>query len=490
MARKRIHTSLTLLLAASLAQGSLAVTPTASKTAPREEAAWLRPLLKETWTGDLDGMIERRLIRALVVYSKTYYFVDKGTQRGVSYDYLRLFEDELNAQLRKQKKRPVVMVFVPMPRDQLIPALIAGRGDIAASGLTITPGREQLVDFSAPTATGVKEIVVTGPATAAIATIEELAGQEVFVRKSSSYYEHLLDLNTRLQRSGKAPIRLKPAPESLEDEDLLEMLNAGLVKLVVVDQPVAAFWSNVLPKIKARTDLVINGGGEIAWMFREHSPQLQAAANAFIKRHGASDPTRAEILRKYLKSTKFVKDAASQEELRKFETTVELFRKYASQYDIDYLLMMAQGYQESRLDQSVKSRVGAVGVMQVMPATGKELKVGDISNLDPNIHAGVKYITHIRDEYFGDQPMDELNKDLFAFASYNAGPARIQGLRKIAAQRGLNPNVWFGSVALIAAEKIGRETVTYVSNIFKYYIAYTLVIEAGQERQKARGAAQ
>jgi membrane-bound lytic murein transglycosylase MltF len=237
------------------------------------------------------------------------------------------------------------------------------------------------------------------------------------------------------------------------------------------------------------TDLAINSGGEIAWVFRRQSAQLQATVNAFIKRHGASDPTRAEILRKYLKSTKFVNDAASQNQLRKFQATVELFKKYGATYKFDYLLVMAQGYQESRLDQRVKSHVGAVGVMQVMPATGRELKVGDITQLDPNIHAGVKYIAHIRDEHFGNEPMDELNEDLFAFAAYNAGPARIERLRKTAAQRALNPNVWFGNVELIAAEKIGRETVTYVSNIFKYYVAYTLVMEAEQERQKAKATA-
>jgi len=485
MALTRLYAGLMLLAVAFLAQGACA----AESPPSSEQASWLKPLLQKTWTGDLDGMTERRVVRALVVYSKTYYFVDKGTQRGISYDSLRLFEDEINAQLKKQKKRPVIMVFVPVPRDQLIPALMAGRGDIAAAGITITAGREKFVDFSDPTARPVNEIIVTGPATAPISQLSDLSGKEIFVRKSSSYYEHLVTLNAQLRQQGKPPIRLRLAPESLEDEDLLEMLNAGLVQLVVVDHPIALFWSNILPKIKARTDLVINSGGETAWIFRKQSPHLEAAVNAFLKRHGSSDPTRAEILRKYLKSTKFVRDAASQKELQKFEATIALFKKYAAIYNIDYLLMMAQGYQESRLDQNVRSRVGAIGVMQVMPATGRELRVGDIRKIDPNIHAGVKYIARIRDERFGDAPMDELNRDLFAFAAYNAGPGRIDGLRKIAAQRGLNPDVWLGNVELIAAEKIGREPVTYVGNIFKYYVAWTLVTEGIQERREARGAA-
>jgi membrane-bound lytic murein transglycosylase MltF len=446
------------------------------------------------WTGDLDGMIERRVIRALVVYSKTYYFVDKGAQRGASYDALRLFEDELNKELRKKKilkhkNLRVQMVFIPVPRGDLIPALLEGRGDIAAAGLTVTPEREKLVDFSDPFLAGVDEIVVTGPATPPIATLDELSGREVFVRKSSSYYEHLQGLNAKFAASGKAPVKLKLAPESLEDEDLLEMLNAGLVGLVVVDKPLADFWTKVLPNITARPDLAVNTGGEIAWMFRENSPQLQKAVDEFVKRHGASDPTRAEILRKYLKSMKFVKDATTSEEMRKFQAAVDFFKKYGDQYKIDYLLMMAQGYQESRLDQNVKSRVGAVGVMQVMPKTGEQLKVGDIRQLEPNIRAGVKYIALMRSDYFDDPAIDELNQDLFSFAAYNAGPGRVAGLRKVAAQRGLNPNVWFGNVELIAAEKIGQETVTYVGNIFKYYVAYQLVMETQAARSTAKGAA-
>jgi len=459
---------------------------------PSQSARFLEAVSRK-WTGDLDGMIQRRIIRALVVYGKTSYFVDRGTQRGLSYEALKLFDDDLNKQLTakkllKHKHLRVQLVFVPVKRDQLIPALLEGRGDIAAAGLTITPERDKLVDFSNPILAPVDEIVVTGPATPKIASLDDLSGQEIFVRKSSAYYENLQKLNAELAKADKPPISLKLAPESLEDEDLLEMLNAGLVHLVVVDHHVASFWAKIFPNIEVRPNLVINRGGEIAWMFREHSPKLQQAINEFIAQYPVGNATRNEILRKYLKSTKFVKDSTSEAELRKFRAAVDFFRKYGDRYSIDYLLMMAQGYQESRLDQEVKSRVGAIGVMQVMPATGKSLTVGDIKQLEPNIHAGVKYIALMRNEYFGKEPMDELNKDLFSFAAYNAGPGRIAGLRRLAAQRGLDPNVWFSNVEVVAAEKIGRETVTYVGNIFKYYIAYKLVMEAQAERTKAKDA--
>ncbi len=182
-----------------------------------------------------------------------------------------------------------------------------------------------------------------------------------------------------------------------------------------------------------------------------------------------------------------MKNAAADAERRKLAAVRELFKKYGAQYNLDYLLMAAQGYQESTLDQNVKSPVGAIGVMQVMPPTGKELKVGDITQMEPNIHAGVKYMRFMMDQYFKDEPMDNLNKGLMTFAAYNAGPGRLRQLRRETAQRGLDPNVWFGNVERIASERIGRETVTYVSNIYKYYVAYRLM-NAQQERRAAAKA--
>ena len=190
--------------------------------------------------------------------------------------------------------------------------------------------------------------------------------------------------------------------------------------------------------------------------------------------------------KRYLQNTKYVKNATSEAEIKKFQQIVEYFKKYSDQYDVDYLLMAAQGFQESGLDQSVKSQVGAIGVMQVMPATAKDLNVGDVREIEANIHAGVKYMRWVMDHYYKDEPMDNLNKGLFAFASYNAGPGRIRQLRKEAEKRGLDPNVWFGNVEQIASERIGRETVTYVSNIYKYYVAYRMVVEEKERRAAAK----
>jgi membrane-bound lytic murein transglycosylase MltF len=448
---------------------------------------------QKPWTGDLDGMRERRLIRVLTVNSKTLYFHDKGTQRGTVVELSRLFEEELNKTLAAERKLKdgnlkVRVVFIPMRRDQLLPGLVAGKGDIVAANLTITPERQKLVDFTVAGLSKVSEVAVTGPASPRIASLDDLSGKEVFVRKSSSYYESLVALNKKFAADKKPPITLTEAPETLEDEDLLEMLNAGLIAIMVVDKHKADFWKQIFPRLTVHDDVAVRSGGEIAWAIRKASPQLKAALDEFATRQKVGTAVGNQLLTRYLKNVKYVKNAASEEERKKFAALLQYFQKYGNQYDVDWVLMGAQGYQESQLDQNAKSKVGAIGVMQVMPATGKELKVGDITKVDANIHAGVKYIRFMVDRYYKDEPMDNFNKAAFAFASYNAGPARVRQLRKEAQKRGLDPNVWFGNVEQIASERIGRETVTYVANIYKYYVAYQLVAESAARKAEAKSA--
>ena len=446
--------------------------------------------MKKPWTGDLDGMLDRRVIRVLTVNSKTFYFIDKGVQRGIVVDYFRVFESELNTKLAaenklKDKNLKVWLVFIPVRRDQLLPELAAGKGDIAAANLTITPERQKLVDFSGAGLSNVSEVVVTGRASPKVASLDDLSGKSVFVRKSSSYYESLVALNQKFTAAKKPPVSLKEAPETLEDEDLLEMLNAGLIPIVVVDKHIADFWKQIFPELVVHDSVAIRTGGEIAWALRKGTPQLKAAADDFAKRNRVGTSLGNQLLTRYLKSVKYVKDAASDQERKKFLALVQYFQKYGDQYDVDWVLMAAQGYQESQLNQKARSPVGAIGVMQVMPATGKDMRVGDVTQTEANIHAGIKYMRFMIDQYYQKEPMTKLDKALFAFASYNAGPGRIRQLRQEATKRGLDPNVWFQNVEYVAAEKIGQETVTYVSNIYKYYIAYRLVLESKASAREA-----
>ncbi len=471
-------------VAAVIAGGLFATSPAWSAEGEGQDQLSLERIQRK-WTGDFDGMVERHMIRALVVYSKTFYFLDGATQRGTSYDALHAFQEYVNKKLDKKVRR-VQVIFIPVARDELLPALVEGRGDLAVANLTITPERKRLVDFSLPVWSGIKELVVTGPGAPVIRSTDDLAGRHVVVRKSSSYYESLASLNERLRKGGRRPVNLKLAPEQLEDEDLLEMVNAGLIPIIIVDSHKAKFWAQVFKSIDVHEDIAVREGGEIAWAFRKRSPKLAHVVNDFVKRHRKGTQFGNIIFRRYLENTSWVKGATADAEMKKFEHTLGLFKKYAGRYDFDWLMLAALGYQESRLDQSVRSPVGAIGVMQVMPETGKAMKVGDIRKIEPNIHAGTKYMRTILDTYFADAKMDELNRNLFAFAAYNAGPTRIARLREDAKNHGLDPDKWFGSVERVAAEEIGRETVQYVSNIYKYYVAYKLILEERAETEAAR----
>jgi membrane-bound lytic murein transglycosylase MltF len=450
---------------------------------PSVREAVLRP-----FTGDLDELVERRAVRVGVTFNRTFYFVDRGAQRGIAYEYGQLMEERLNKHFRTGTSNRIHVIFMALPRETLLSALIDGKVDLVAAQVPVTPELEQYVDFSDPTRTNVSQILVTGPGAPAIASLEDLSGKEVFARAFGGYQQSLLALNERFTAQGKPPMMIREAPPNLEDDDLLEMVNAGLIPAVVVDDYLAVFWKKIFPSLIVHDSIVLRSGGTLAIAVRKNNPHLRAALSTFMGKYGLGSAFGNQVERQYLVNATYAKRATSAEGRRTFQAVVNLFRKYSDRYQVDFLLMAAQGFQESRLNHSARSPVGAIGIMQIMPETGRSLRVGDITQLEPNIHAGVKYMRTVRDTYFADEPMDDLNKALFTFAAYNAGPGRVRQLRREAERRGLNPNVWFGNVEQIASERIGRETVTYVANIFKYYIAYRLVVEEAERREAAKAA--
>jgi membrane-bound lytic murein transglycosylase MltF len=443
----------------------------------------------ETFKGDLDGMIERRMVRVLTVQSPVLYFVDRGREVGVVYEQVQAFEKQLNAKAGTRVLK-VHVIAIPVARDQLLPMLLSGQGDIAVAMLTVTPERRKVVDFSSPLASGIREVLVTGPGAPPVANRDELSGRQVYLRPSSSYAEHVAALNRRFAAAGKPPLEVLPAPETLEDGDILEMVHASLVPATIVDGFMADLYAQVFPALKKNAD-VASAPADIAWAFRKDSPKLAGAVNAFVKTHQQGSLAGNVLINKYLKTTRWVKNARSDEDRRRFLSMVDLFRKYGDRYDLDPLLMAAQGYQESGLDQSKRSRVGAIGVMQVMPSTARDkaVSIPDIEKLESNIHAGIKYDRWMVDNFFREPGITPANRAFFALASYNAGPARVAGLRKKAKAEGLDPDRWFNNVELVAAKEIGRETVTYVSNIYKYYLAYQLMVEGEKARRETKALA-
>ena len=447
-------------------------------TASAQTALPHRP---DEWIGDFDGMQQQRKVRVLVPYSRTLYFNDKGAQRGLVADSLKEFEIFLNRRF-KVRNRPFTVVVLPATREELLTGLIDGVADIAVGNLTVTAARAKRVDFSIPQYRDVAEIVITGPASPLLESLDDLADKEVHVRRSASYHDSLVALNKVLRGRGKPPVKLVFVPEALEDEDMMDMVAAGLLGIVVVDDWKAAAWSTVVPKLKPRTDLVVASGGDIAWAFRKDSPKLAAVVNEFIRKHPGMHAAR---FKEHANVMKRAGNATAEADWQRFENTIGLFRKYGQRYSFDYLMVAALGYQESRLDQRARSHVGAIGIMQLMPETGYSLKVGDITKAEPNVHGGFKYLRQLHDRHFTDSELDEENRTLLSIAAYNAGPGRVAALRREAAKTGLDPNLWFNNVELVAAKRVGQETVGYVRNVYKYYVAYKLQLETLDARRAA-----
>lgn len=440
------------------------------------------------FTGDLDAMRARGFVRALVTPSRTDFFVDHGQIRGLQAEFLRELEERLNRGVAGEAER-VRIKFVPVPFDQLVPALRAGRGDIAAAFLTVTSARSDQITFAAPFRRSVREVVVTHADAEPPAAVEALAGRRVYVLRGSSYVEHLRALDARLQAEGHEAIEIEEADPRLRSEDILEFVNAGVVETTVVDDYKAKLWQRVLPGIAVHEDIAVAEGARVAWAVRSDSPQLRSAIDQFVRDAREGALLGNIVFQRYFEDVQWLDDPTSRSERDTLQRYLGLFRKYGQRYGFDPLAVAAQAYQESGLDPDTRSNRGAVGLMQVLPSTAADprVDVSDIEDPEGNIHAGTKYLAFIRDRYFDDPEIEEWDRRALAWAAYNAGPANINRARERARKMGLDPNIWFGHVEVAAARTIGREPVRYVANIYRYYVAYRLSwIEAERRREAAR----
>ena len=436
--------------------------------------------------GDVDEMQKHRAIRALVAFNKTAYFIDNGRPRGLTYEALTEFERFVNTSLHpndKSGKEKIHILLIPADPDTIASDLQNGRADIIAAPVFITEERKKAFDFISVGGSR-KDVVVSGASALPLTSLDDLSGREVYQLRAGLAWTELEGLNKKLTASGKPAINLKPADKSLEWEDLVEMASVGIVQYVVVPLHIAQLWKNVFPDLKIYADFPVVDKLETGWVVRKDSPKLRAMLEQFATTHRIGTSFGNTIYNRYAKNPQFIKNNRSAEGVQRFQKMAVLFKKYGDQYNFPWMLVAAEAFQESGLDHSVKSRVGAVGVMQVMPATaaGPPVSIPSIDKLENNIQAGVKLLKYIRDDYFKDDPMDPINKTLMTLAAYNAGPARIRQCRKEAAAIGLNPNLWFKNVEYAVAKKVGAETVNYVSNIYKYYLGYKLQTERTDAR--------
>jgi membrane-bound lytic murein transglycosylase MltF len=434
----------------------------------------------EPHTGDLDEIVKRRQVRMLVAMDRTHFYMDGGRQKGIVADAIVEFERWLNAELKTPKNLKIQAVVVPIRRDQAFAALNEGRGDVIANYLTETPERRKLASFASAGFT-VNEVLVTRSDAPPANTVEQLSGREIYVRPGSSYHESLVELNAKLTQAGLKPVAIRELDPNLDTDEALEMVNAGVIPATVADRYVAALWAKALPQIRIEDAIRLRSDAPLTWAVRKDSPKLLELVGRFQTTHGLGTLWGNMKVKEYFATGEFIRNPGTEQDRARLAEAVKFFREYGEKYSLDWLLVAAQAYQESGLDHSAKSHVGAIGIMQVMPATAKDPRVGipDVHQLDRNIEAGTKYLRFVIDQYYRDEPMTPVDKGLFALASYNAGPARVAKLRAEAEKIGLDPNVWFHNVEVVAARRIGAETVTYCRNIYKYYLAYKLMDQQG-----------
>ncbi|MDH4055045.1 MAG: lytic transglycosylase F, partial [Gammaproteobacteria bacterium] len=349
-------TDLFVALAAEPTEES-AVVAEFSSVLPEEFARLWQP-----WTGDLAGMIERRAIRVVVPFGGYQFYYEQGKPRGAIIEMLRHLETFLNDELERRHVR-VHIVPIPMGREHLLTSLLQGNADLIAADLTITAARSGAVTFTRPLLKNINEVVLTGPSSPVLKSIDDLSGREIVVKESSSYYEHLLSLSRRFEEAGKSPPIIVKANEILEAEDLLEMLHAGMIPLTVLDDYKARFWADVFPNLVVRDDLILNQGGEIAWAVRTSSTELSALLERFLRQYGKGTLVGNDIFKRYLSSADRVRCAGNIEAVEKYPELVKPLQAYADMYDFDWLMLASQGFQESGLRQDRRSPAGAVGVM-------------------------------------------------------------------------------------------------------------------------------
>ncbi len=447
----------------------------------------LPAVLRKPWKGDLNEIVQRRVLRVLVPYRRPEFFFVDGQPVGILQEAFQELEQVLNAKYKTATANRIVVAPLPTPIDSLRERMTEGYGDIAAFGISITEKNKEIADFTIPTMTGLKIIVVTGPGAPELKHIEDLSGKEVWVNPQTRLRDDISALNIRLTAQRKAPVTVREVDPLLEPGDVMEMVNAGTYPISLIQNQQAEFWGQVFGHVKVRPDLVVCEDVELGWAIQKNTPQLKAFLDGFITTHGVGTAFGNTLMRRYFLSAKYVTNATEDSELKKLRATEPVFREYAAKYDLDYLMMAAMGYQESRLDQNVKSPVGAVGIMQVMPATAASspVSVANIHVAANNIRAGIRLIHFLIEDHFNEPGLDRMNRTLFALAAYNAGPEKIRRCRELAQSMNYNPNIWFGNVEVAAAKIIGTETPQYVANIYKYYVAYELAHEIRQRRTAA-----
>jgi membrane-bound lytic murein transglycosylase MltF len=304
----------------------------------------------------------------------------------------------------------------------------------------------------------------------------------VIVGPGSSYLASLEQLNRQLVGRGLEPVRIESPGRGLATEDMLELVNSGAFPYTIADQHVAELWSGVLTRLRVQPQVQVATGGQLAWAVRRDNPELKRVLDAFLAKHEQGTSTGNVLFQRYFKDTQWIDEPDLDLHSGQLGAILDPLQRLSAQYGFDWRLIAAQAYQESHLDPAARSRSGAIGLMQLLPATAKDMGYDDVTGVEDNLAAGIKYMAWLRDTCFSDPQLPEVVRIDFALAAYNAGPGRVRRWRREAPELGVDPDRWSGGVENIAQEQVGFEPVHYVANINKDFVILTRLLDERARR--------
>lgn len=429
-------------------------------------------LIKEFFsnhTGDYPEMAARHVIRILIAPNRSTYFTDDtGQVRGLEYDLFKQWEKKENAR-RPKGEPPVTVSFIPVTQAEAGDALIEGRGDILSLSV-ITPEREAKYAYATPIFDHIRQVVVTRAGGPVVTKLEDLSGRDVYVSQGTASADSVRALNERLASAGLAPARMIECEPYVTQENLMEMIHAGIIPACVVLEPFANLWSKVFKDLVIHSSIPLAQDLKVAWAVRKENPELLSRINAVIAAGLKKDEKMFERrINQYFMSTRWVSNPFQKGSKSRL---IAHFRQQAEEFGIDWIKLMAQSFQESALNQNAKSPYGAMGIMQVLPSTAKYLGVSNYGEVQGNIRTGAKYLKLVMDDLAKESEVSEQDRFFFALAAYNMGSGRLSRYRARAAEFGYDPNRWFDNVERVALRKGNLETVMYVRNIVIYALAY------------------
>ncbi|MEB0119510.1 transglycosylase SLT domain-containing protein [Pseudomonas sp. CCI1.2] len=426
-------------------------------------------VVKKSQVRDLSAIRSSKVLRVLVNQSRNSSGEVQGEEIGVEYHRLSAFEQYLNGHSRDGQQ--LTLKIIPKSKDQLLAALQRGEGDLVAPGELLDTSAARRIDASAPVVSHVPLIVVGIKGEHGFKHIEQLSGRTVTLSTGSAADDAVRQLNQKLALRKLPPVKIEWVDPSLAVEDVLEMVQAGVYHLTVVEQPIAERWAKVMPKLRVDRSLVLSNSGDMNWYVRRDATMLRASINRFLKQYQVPSDEDFAFEKAY-RGLYQVHYPLASEDRQRLEKLRPVLQRCADEQGMDWLNLAALAFKESALDPSARGAGNATGLLQITPSAAQRVGVDNIHNVDGNVLAGAKYLAMTKRKYFSSSKVNERERMAFVMAAYNLGPERVEAMRVEAKRRGLNPNQWFFQVERIAMEQVGMGVVSYVNSVNKYYLAF------------------